>query len=271
MNLLKNLTLQLLFTFGIIAAFGLAIWFLNKIFYKQIGRAGRTVCKVTGFLGTPVHELGHAFFCLLFGHKITAIKLYQPNNKDGVMGYVAHTYNKRNIYHQIGNFFISVGPILFGAAALLLLMLLFVHGLLGDLYKTMNLFKAEGNVFRVLWNILATFFGASSLANPWWWLFMLPACSVALHMVLSPADIKAGALGLAFITAIFLIINIIFSIINKKAMYALTNGCLYLCGFILNFLLISVFILLILITFTGIVKGLIRLIKHKKPLTSPNS
>ena len=27
-----------------------------------------------GWLGTIVHELGHAIFCLIFGHKITAIK-----------------------------------------------------------------------------------------------------------------------------------------------------------------------------------------------------
>jgi len=69
-----------------------------------------------GWLGTIVHELGHAIFCIVFGHKITAMKLFDPDPKTGTLGYVEHSYNSANVYQQVGNFFIGIGPILLGTA-----------------------------------------------------------------------------------------------------------------------------------------------------------
>jgi hypothetical protein len=74
-----------------------------------------------GWLGTIVHELGHAFFCVIFGHKITDMKLFSPNPETGALGYVKHTYNRKNIYQLVGNFFIGIGPILLGTVVIFLL------------------------------------------------------------------------------------------------------------------------------------------------------
>jgi hypothetical protein len=83
-TMLQNTAYQLIYTIGLIAVFGLAVGLLNKAFYKLVGyKFGRIVCIATGFIGVPIHEIGHALFCLLFGHKITEIKLYQPNSTDG--------------------------------------------------------------------------------------------------------------------------------------------------------------------------------------------
>jgi hypothetical protein len=74
-----------------------------------------------GWLGTSVHELSHAIFCFIFGHKIVDIKLFSPDPETGTLGYVEHSYNRRNIYQMIGNFFIGVGPVILGSAVIYLL------------------------------------------------------------------------------------------------------------------------------------------------------
>lgn len=66
------------------------------------------------FIGTPLHELSHAFMCLVFGHKITDMRLLILDPNSNVAGYVSHTYNKNNFYQNLGNFFIGIAPILGG-------------------------------------------------------------------------------------------------------------------------------------------------------------
>jgi hypothetical protein len=79
---------------------------------------GGAAYAVFGWPGTVVHELGHAAFCLLFGHRITGIKLFDFAPRDGVRGHVAHTFDPTSPWQQVGNFFIGVGPILFGTLAI---------------------------------------------------------------------------------------------------------------------------------------------------------
>ncbi len=98
---------------------GFIISIINKLFYKIAGTS-KAVIYGTGIIGTPIHELSHALFCVIFLHKITEIKLFQINSEDGTLGYVKHAYNKKNIYHLIGNFFIGVAPILIGTIILIL-------------------------------------------------------------------------------------------------------------------------------------------------------
>jgi len=81
-------------------------------------RANRTLGGAAyllfGWLGTAVHETGHALFCLLFGHRVTGIKLFDFAPRDGTRGHVSHTFDPANPWQQVGNFFIGIGPILFG-------------------------------------------------------------------------------------------------------------------------------------------------------------
>ena len=125
--ILEKLLLQLLFTVGIIICSGLLLSFSKRFFLKSCGSAAYHVQIVTGFLGTPVHELSHALFCLIFGHRICEIQLFNPNSDDGTLGHVSHSYNRKNLWHQLGNFFIGIAPILGGTAVLLLLLRLLLR------------------------------------------------------------------------------------------------------------------------------------------------
>jgi len=70
--ILKNVFCQFIFTIGLIAAFGLIVGLTNKAFFKLVGyKLGRITCIATGFIGVPIHEIGHALFCVIFRHKLS--------------------------------------------------------------------------------------------------------------------------------------------------------------------------------------------------------
>jgi len=268
--IITNTVYQLVFTVGLIAAVGLVVGLLNRAFYSLVGyRFGRIVCMATGFIGVPVHEIGHAVFCIIFGHRIVEMKLYQPNSADGTLGYVNHSYNRRNVYHQIGNFFIGFGPILFGSAVLLAMMVGLVPSLFeafrdgSDFSEVPNLdvisLSALGHIFEVMRGASLAFFSSSDIGDWRWWLFMVPACSIALHMSLSVPDIKSSWVGFGFILLTLLLVNIVLFFVRIDMMLALTNHCLVVGTFILNFLTISVVFSLILFLFGLVVMLITRL------------
>jgi len=255
--IITNTVYQLVFTVGFIAAVGIVVGLLNRAFFSVVGyRFGRIVCMTTGFIGVPVHEIGHAVFCIVFGHRIVEMKLYRPNSADGTLGYVNHSYNRRNVYHQIGNFFIGFGPILFGSAVLLAMMVGLVPSLFeafrdGSDFSDLGVFSlaALGHVFEVMWGASVAFFSSSDIGDWRWWVFMIPACSIALHMSLSVPDIKSSWIGFGFIVATLLVVNVVLYFVRVDMMLALTNHSLVAGAFILNFLTISVVFSLILFLF----------------------
>jgi len=73
---------------------------------------------VTGWLGVPVHELSHLLAAKLFGHRIVAWRLFDPDPVSGTLGYVRHAYSRRSVWQLIGTFFIGVAPLVAGGAVL---------------------------------------------------------------------------------------------------------------------------------------------------------
>ena len=106
-ELFSNFLAQMVMTIGMIILFGFLIATFNKMFYRNFGSNALTVCYVTGAIGTPVHELAHALMCVIFRHRIDEIKLFQISSDDGTLGYVAHSWNPKNLYQSAGNFFIG--------------------------------------------------------------------------------------------------------------------------------------------------------------------
>lgn len=218
-NVLLLTTSQLISIFGVFFFFGIILYFLARFtrttFVKSIGY--KFDVYFTGWLGTPVHELGHAFFCIPFGHKITEIKLFSPDSKDGSLGYVNHAYKPNNIWHKIGNFFIGFGPILFGSLVLYILIKYLVpentqiieliasqkanfDSLAGVGNQFVNMYHAGTNIFTLL-------FTPGNISSWQFWLFIYVALCISSHMELSPPDIKGLWSGLITIIVLFLILN----------------------------------------------------------------
>lgn len=244
MDILSNFLLQLVFTVGIVVVFGLIIAFARRMFCRLIGPAGPKILLLTGIVGTPIHELSHAIMCIIFGHRITEMKLYQPNSDDGVLGYVAHTYNPRNIYHQIGNFFIGVAPIIGGSGVLLLLMNLMLPDMFVDVLDQLSLLEnittdfasIAGVFFDVFLKVIAIVFDFSYVGAFIWWAFIILALMISSHMEVSSADIKSGVGGLCFIAVLLLIVDAILFFIDvsilEEVTFAMTGFSAVIIGFL---------------------------------------
>ena len=93
---------------------------LSKIIL--VDNLGNNSQLVVGGLGVIIHELGHAIFAYLFGHKVTHVQLLNLNyRQSGALGSVDHRWNDRNVYQMLGNFFIGLAPYYMCSLALFIL------------------------------------------------------------------------------------------------------------------------------------------------------
>lgn len=265
MRIAFGVLIQIFSTVGVIFLFGLLIASLRRIFCSISGAAGPKILLATGFIGTPIHELSHALMCIVFGHKIRKIKLYDPDPTSGTLGYVDHSYNRKNLYHQIGNFFIGVSPLLFGAFLIVLLMYLLVPSVF--LSVTGVAFELSvgptfpiGEILAFFWSaIMAIFCSLGSLEG---WIFILLSILIATHMELSGSDIKSGLWGLLFILLIYIPISVTVGIFSPTGFDSLTKA-LASFGIVFSALLsISVIFLLFLIITALIIKILVTSFKR---------
>ena len=112
-------------TLGVMVACGLVAWMARKIFMYFVGDSATLILYASSIIGTPVHELGHALMCIPFAHRITDMKLLlPPSRRSRTLGYVQHSYNRKNPWAVFGDLFISFGPIFSGIGVMVLVLLL---------------------------------------------------------------------------------------------------------------------------------------------------
>lgn len=259
-NIFVCFLLQIVFTIGLIVLFGFLIALCNKRFYANFGNYGRAVCYITGAIGTPIHECAHALFCLVFGHKITEIKLFQINSDDGTLGYVNHSYNRKNIYQKIGNFFIGVAPIIVISAILYLLAWLLLPEFIIEIQGRFNVndFVSDiGNVFKSLLGVLESFFLCSLSWQ--WWVFVVIGVFLALHMTLSKEDIKGALSGVLFLLIVVFIVDLILGLVSGDLLTVFTQGVLSIASYLLCILVLSLIISIIAV----IASYIFRIVKRK--------
>ena len=243
---------------GVLFAFGLLIHVCNKAFYASLGRAAHPVCYATGVIGTPVHECAHALFCLIFGHKIIEVKLFQTKSEDGTLGYVKHTCNPKNVYHRIGNFFIGVAPILVISALLYLLAYLLVPMMLTAILSDVAAINPTAGIAEMAKSMIDISASVFSYMHLWqWWVFLILAIFLALHMTLSPADIKGALGGLLFLVPAILLVDVILFFAKKSYLLAMTDAITTFGGILVGFMSFALIIALIAL---GLAKGVGKLI-----------
>jgi hypothetical protein len=203
---------ELALLFGPALVLGLAIHYLAEtIRYSCLRLMGVNVFGWLTAPGTMVHELGHAFFCLIFGHEVRDLALFKPNNKDS-LGHVTHAYNPWNPYHMVGHFFIGTGPIWFGAAILYgLAVLLLGHRIpMAGLDAGFSLDDFPGTLGRIGvagWQAVQSLFEPSLFRHWPVYVFLYLAFSIGAHMTLSLSDLGGTLKGFLYLALVVLLLN----------------------------------------------------------------
>ena len=221
------------YTLGAVVICGLCVSLFRTLFVRMMGDgAGRGVVMGTSILGTPIHELGHALMCLIFGHRVDEMVLWQPSAPDGRLGYVTHSYNPRNIYHIFGNLFIGIGPIFSGLGVLTLAFWLGFPETFSEYMATASDMASEGENFfallleglKMLPNMLSELIHGDE--SPLWGriIALVVILAVAQHISLSIEDIKGSLTAIPLYLAIVLILSVVCGLLGEDAMDTVSGG-----------------------------------------------
>jgi hypothetical protein len=170
-------------------------------------------------IGIAIHELGHALFAVLFGHKVEELKLFAPDPYSGTLGYVRHSYRRDNLYQLIGNFFIGIGPILFCTIVIYLASWLLIGP---QVFAPLSSVQMDASAFRSAAQFEAfirdTFAHAMQvfglLLQPgvggWWQriVFLYLVLAIGPHIMLSPQDISGAWSGFVVFLGLVLLFNL---------------------------------------------------------------
>lgn len=194
---------------GLVMALGM--YFISSLTRKQAAEVfGYKFFVYFTALGTIIHELGHAFFAILFGHRIISINLFGPDD-NGMLGYVKHAYNPKNIYQLIGNFFIGIGPILFGS----LVIFLSSYLLLGpDVFQPLQNIQSFNSIRDLQSIALQSLTLLKQLLRPEnftgisFYLFIYIVFAVGSHIKLSPTDLQSAWSGFVILVGLLFLLNL---------------------------------------------------------------
>lgn len=175
---------------------------------RMMTRSSRGILvNLLNLVGTPVHEIGHLLFGLLFGYRITEVCFYktirQAARTDRTLGYVKMTHRKggffRELWMDIGGFFVGIGPLLSGPAVIFML-----YQILPETMQTViqNVFKGQG--WQNLQHSLTALQGFELFGM---FLYLFVVLGIVLNMELSAADLKMAGKGFLVLEGITLIVS----------------------------------------------------------------
>ncbi|HRX10996.1 MAG TPA: hypothetical protein P5210_05075 [Draconibacterium sp.] len=270
---------QLLILVGPIALLAGIMNFISRknenLSYKVLGR--KVYLYVFGWLGTSIHELGHAIFAIIFAHKISEIKLFTPGSGKS-LGHVKHSYTRGNPYQTLGNFFIGLGPVLLGSFLLLVVTwLLFGIDIFSIANKygvifSFNIFRSFESVLNAVtslgsgvWQFFQLIFTGPKTV---WWklvLFFYLFYAIGSSITLSGPDIKGAFRGFFYFMILLLLFNIATLWLGNFATTFFMQINQYLSGF--YFLIIvsmglNLVFIIVLLLFDIVLSGILDI---KKP------
>jgi hypothetical protein len=264
-RLILGTLIQMVSVLGGVAAFGLLINMFSQASFTRIAASfGVRATYLVSWLGTPVHEIGHALFCLIFMHKIVSINLFNPDPHSDKLGWVAHTWNHKNPWAVLGNVFVGIGPMILGCAVLFGLVYFIVpNG--RDVWSTifsgvtqvnagMSFLSYVSIIGNSLLNTLGTIFNPANLGTWQFWLFVYLSYCVATNIRLSPADLKIAVLGLGWVVLPFALLTLWNMTVGSESTASLQFSASFI-GVTYGLLALALILVLLGWLFTLIISG----------------
>lgn len=230
MRLISNYIRITLYPLAPIVICWLIAWGCLHLYVRLLERGGYQLRMAASVIGTPVHELGHAMMCPLFGHKIVRLVLWQHGTGDGYQGYVSHSHDHGNLYQRVGCLFISLGPVFSGMAVLsLLLMIFFPNTWSTHISSVVSLVEEDASVLagifsglRMIPDLLAEL--TCSPAALGRIAVILVMLSVSLRINLSPQDIEGAVYGLPPYLMVTLAVTLIVTLLGRTVSAAVVGA-----------------------------------------------
>lgn len=124
----------LFFTAAVPLGFGLLIYICNKTFCTLVGTGwGRPILLGLHAWLTPMREFAHLVAATLTFHRVSDFCLLNLHDPEGELGFVEHSYNRRNPIAVFGNYLFAVLPAAFGLFLSMLTVFVCFRGAFGDL------------------------------------------------------------------------------------------------------------------------------------------
>lgn len=218
--------------------YGIIISFINKKTSNNLHTQSKWwIYTLFGFIGTPIHELSHLIFNLIFFHKVKEVALYRPikSKKDGVLGYVNFTYKESSLYQNIGLFFTGIGPMIGGCTVLFLLMKFLLPNIFNSFeFTRINNLGLQGILMsckdNILVNLELIFTKYDSIQNLI--IYLALAFAISTHMHISPPDLKIAVKGWIIIEILLVLISIV---LGYFELTNFTNAVILVSSYMISF------------------------------------
>lgn len=175
----------------------------------------------TGWLGTPIHELSHAAMCVVFRHKIIEMKLFEPDLKTGRLGYVKHSWSRKNWYEEVGNVFIGLAPLMGGSIVLAILLLIFYPGVSRDAVEVLRANSDSQNTWQMTWEATMTIVSGicdwGNLLTSRFWAFVYLVLCVGTHMAPSRSDYEGAGKGIFTFALIVVVVVVLLCFVSGNS------------------------------------------------------
>lgn len=200
-----------------------------------------------------IHELSHLIMAIIFTNRITEVKLLNFSN-DNTLGYVSFSkvnsnFKIRNLYQNIGDFYVGLAPIIIGSGLFLIISKFINNDLFNSIIKL-----SEKN--ETIFDLLASFKNVNNIQyifNFNFILVILIIFSISSLFLLSKSDWEGCLQGIPYLVMTMFVVNVFFNSFTwfidfSKWLYFIQNT-LFLTMLYIVFYSLLIYLLLKLINF----------------------